>query len=203
MWTVYCTKHCERIQRFRETGSLKHLYRNELDKACFAHDVAYSDNKDLAKRTVSDKILKDRAYKIARNPKYNGYQSALASMVYKLLDKKTGLRASADEELAGELHKPVIKKFKRRRVYARFKDNIWAFDLAEMESLSSKNQGVKPLKDKKGRIGLNDFKETVNESNRKPNKLWVDQGRDFYNKFMREWFDDNDILMYSTYNERK
>ena len=72
-----------------------------------------------------------------------------------------------------------------------------------MESLSSKNQGVKPLKDKKGRIGLNDFKETVNESNRKPNKLWVDQGRDFYNKLMREWFDDNDILMYSTYNERK
>ena len=124
MWTVYCTKHCERIQRFRETGSLKHLYRNELDKACFAHDVAYSDNKDLAKRTVSDKILKDRAYKIARYPKYNGYQSALASMVYKLLDKKTGLTASADEELAGELHKPVIKKFKRRRVYARFKDNI-------------------------------------------------------------------------------
>ena len=55
------TKHHERIKKFRETGNLKHLYRNELDKACFAHDAAYSDSKDLAKRTISDKILKDRA----------------------------------------------------------------------------------------------------------------------------------------------
>ena len=54
------TKHCERIQNFRKTGNLKHLYWNEFDKACFAHDAAYSDSKDLAKRTISDKILKDR-----------------------------------------------------------------------------------------------------------------------------------------------
>ena len=57
-----------RVQKFREKGNLKHIYRNELDKACFAHDAAYSDSKDLAKRTVSDKILKDRAYEIAINP---------------------------------------------------------------------------------------------------------------------------------------
>ena len=55
------TKHRERIKKFRETGTLKHLYRNELDKACFAHDAAYSDGKYLAKRTISDKILKGRA----------------------------------------------------------------------------------------------------------------------------------------------
>ena len=66
---TYCacgpfTKHCERIQKFRETGNLKHLYRNKLDKAWFAHDVAYSDSKDLAKRTISDKTLKDGAYEI-------------------------------------------------------------------------------------------------------------------------------------------
>ena len=61
------TKHCQRIQKFRETGNLKHLYRNELDKACFAHDETYSDRKDLTKRTISDKNLKDRAYEIARN----------------------------------------------------------------------------------------------------------------------------------------
>ena len=60
-------KHSQRIQKFRETGNLKYLYRNELDKACFAHDAAYSDSKDSAKRTISDKILKDRAYKSARN----------------------------------------------------------------------------------------------------------------------------------------
>ena len=68
------TKQRERIQKFRETGNLKHLYRNDLDKACFAHDAAYSDSKDLAKRTISDKILKDRAYEIARNRNYHGYQ---------------------------------------------------------------------------------------------------------------------------------
>ena len=77
------TKHRERIKKFRETGNLKHLYRTELDKACFAHDAAYSDSKDLAERTISDKILKDRADEISRNCNYDGYQRALACMVYK------------------------------------------------------------------------------------------------------------------------
>ena len=70
------TKHRERIKKFRGTGNLKHLYRNELEKACFAHDAAYSDSKDLTKRTISGKILKDRAYEIARNRRYDGYQRA-------------------------------------------------------------------------------------------------------------------------------
>ena len=112
------TKHRERIQKFRETGNLKHLYRNELDKACFAHDAAYSDSKDLAKRTISDKILKDGAYEIARNLGYDGYQRALASMVYKFFDKKTESGVSVNEQLAEELHKHIITKFKRRKVYA-------------------------------------------------------------------------------------
>ena len=60
-------KHHERIHKFKETGNLKHLYRNELDKGCFVHDAAYSDSKDLAKRTISDNILKNRAYEIAKN----------------------------------------------------------------------------------------------------------------------------------------
>ena len=60
------TKHRERIEKFKETNNLKHLYRNELDKACFAHDAVYSNSKDLAKRTISDRILKGRAYEIAR-----------------------------------------------------------------------------------------------------------------------------------------
>ena len=70
------TKHREWIQEFRQTGNLKHLYRNELDKACFAHDAGYSDSKDLVNRTTSNKILKDRAYEIARNCDYHGYQRA-------------------------------------------------------------------------------------------------------------------------------
>ena len=64
-------KHRERIQKFRETDNLKHLYRNELEKACFAHDVTYCNSKDLAKRTISEKIFKNRAYEIARNRKYD------------------------------------------------------------------------------------------------------------------------------------
>ena len=122
------TKHQERIKKFRETCNLKHLYKNELEKTCFVHDAAYSNSKDLTKRTISDKILKDRAYEIARNHGYDGYQRPLASIVYKFCDKKTRSEISVHEQLAKELHKPVIKKFKRRKVYARFKENIWAAD---------------------------------------------------------------------------
>ena len=86
------TKHCERIQKFREASNLKHLYKNKLDKTCFASDAAYSDSKYLAKRTISDKILKDIAYEIARNCKYDGYQRALArwsiSFLIRKLDQK-------------------------------------------------------------------------------------------------------------------
>ena len=102
---TYCVcgpfiKHHERIQKFRETGNLKHFYRNELGKACFARDAAYSDSKDLAKRTILDKILKDRAYEIARNRRYDGYQRALASTVYKFSDKKKGSGISVNEQIA-------------------------------------------------------------------------------------------------------
>ena len=100
-----------------------------------------------------------------------------------------------------------------------FKDNIWVAYLAEIESLSSKNKNVKyllcviyvftkyawikPLKDKKGKIVLNAFIKIVHESNRKPNKLGIDQGREFYNKLMKKWFDNNDILIYSPHNKGK
>ena len=137
------TKHRERIQKFRGKVNLKHLYRNELDKACFAYDAAYSDSKDIAKRTISDKIFKDRAYEIARNRKYDGYQKALASIAYTFFDKKTGSGVSVNEQVVEELHKPVTKEFKRRKVYARFRDNILPEDLAEMGSLSFKNENVK------------------------------------------------------------
>ena len=98
----------------------------------------------LAKRTIADKILKDRPYEIAISCDYDGYQRALASMIYKLFEKKTGSRLSV-KWATEELHKPVIKKFKSRKVYARPKDNVWEADLAETESLSSKNKNVKYL----------------------------------------------------------
>ena len=77
----------QRNQKFKETGDTNYIYKNESDKACFAHDAAYSDSKDLIKRTVADKILKNRAFNIAKDPKYGGYQRGLASMVYKFFDK--------------------------------------------------------------------------------------------------------------------
>ena len=88
-------------------------------------------------------ILKDRAYEITINPNYNGYQRGLASIVYKFFDKNKGSGANVDELLAQELHKSVIDKFKRRKVYTRYND--WNADLAEMGSLSSFNRDVKYL----------------------------------------------------------
>ena len=93
------TKYSKRIQKFRKTGNLKPLFRNELDKACFTHDVTYSDSKDLAKTIIADKILKDKAYEITKSCKYDRNQRALASVVYKFLDKKTGSGVSVNEGL--------------------------------------------------------------------------------------------------------
>ena len=136
------TKRRERFQKFRETGHVKHLYAKELGKAYFTHDAAYCACKNLAKRTISDKVLKGRAYEIARNCNYDGYQRALASIVYTFFDKK---KKESGISVAQELHEPIIKKPKERKVYARFKENIWAADLAEMRLLSSKSKNVKYL----------------------------------------------------------
>ena len=83
------TKSKERIQKFKQTGDSKYIYKNELDKACFQHDMAYGVLKDLTKRTAADKVLRDRAFHFAKNPKYDEYQRGLASMVYKFFDKNT------------------------------------------------------------------------------------------------------------------
>ena len=110
------TRNKEGIQKFKETGDTSYIYKNELDKACFQHDMAYGDFKDLKRRTASDKILRDKAFNIAKNPKYDGYQRGLASMVYKFFDRKSkdggvNIPLMSNEELAEELHKPIIRKF--------------------------------------------------------------------------------------------
>ena len=118
------TKHKQRIQKFKETGDTNYIYKNELDKACFAHDAAYSDSKDLTKKTVADKILRNRAFNITKDPKYDGYQRGLASMVYKFFDKKSAGSGAKqvnakltpqNQQLAEELHKSIIKKFEKRK----------------------------------------------------------------------------------------
>ena len=116
------TKNKERIQKFMQTGNTNYIYKNDLDKACFQHEMAHGKYKDVTKRTQSDKVLRGKAFKIASNSKYDEYQRGLASMVYNLSDKKSatgsGIKSMPTKQLADELHKPIIRKFKRRRVYS-------------------------------------------------------------------------------------
>ena len=196
--------------------------------------MAYGDFKDIKRRTASDNILRDKAFNIAKNPKYDGYQRGLASMVYKFFDKKStgsGRHSSSallivnnndttqNLQLAKELHKSIIKKLKKRKVYSGFKDNIWDADLANMQLISKFNKGfrfllclidifskyawVVPLKDKKGISIVNAFKKILKESDRRSNKIWVDKGSEFYNNSFKKWLKDNDIEMYSIHNEGK
>ena len=109
------TRNKERIEKFMATGNTYFIYRNELDKACLQHDMDYGKSKDLAKITRSNKVLRDKASKIIRDPKFDHYQRGLASMVYKFFHKKsTGSDIAAIEpnyQLANELHKQVTRKF--------------------------------------------------------------------------------------------
>ena len=208
------TKNKERIQKLKETGDTSYSYKNELDKVYFQHDMAYGDFKDLEGRTASDRILRDKAFNIAKNPKYGGCQRGLASMVYKFFDKKSGDGGIVNDnnkkknnnnnnnndnkqnrrplalavlKLAEELHKPIIRKFKKRKVYSGFKDNIWGADLADMQLISKFNKGFRfllcvidifskyawlaPLKDKKSPSIINAFQKILDKSGRKPKKI--------------------------------
>ena len=204
-----------------QTGNTDFIYRNELDKACFQHDMAYGKSKDLAKRTQSDKVLRDKAFKIASDPKYDGYQRGLASMVYKFFDKKSsgsGVDTEPNYHLANELHRQIIRKFKRRKVYSSFRDNIWGVDLTDIQSLSKYNKGIKyllcatdlsskyawvvPLKEDKGSSMADAFQKIISEG-RKLNKRWVYQGSQFYNNLFKIFLRINNIEMHSTYSEGK
>ena len=90
------TKNKERIKKFKGTGDTNYIYKNELDKACFQHNMVYGDFKDLKRITFSDKILRDKAFNIAKNLKYDGYQKGLVSMVINFLTKKSPLRFQID-----------------------------------------------------------------------------------------------------------
>ena len=195
--------------------------------------MPYGDFKDLAKRTAADEALRDKAFKIASDKKYDGYQRGLASVVYNFFDKKSQGRGrplssalqvvnnKENIQLADELHKPIIRKFKKRKMYSSFRVNIWGADLADMPLLSKFNKGFRfslcvfdifskyawviPLKDKKDiSIGIvNAFQKLLLNSKRKPNEIWVDKGSEFYNNSFKKWLQDNDIVMYSTHNEGK
>ena len=108
------TKNKERIEKFMKTGNTDFIYKNKLDKASFQNDMVYGKSKDLMKRTQSQKVLRDKALKIASDPKYDAYQRGLASMIYKFFDKKSkgsGITNESNYQLANELQKPITKKF--------------------------------------------------------------------------------------------
>ena len=164
------TKNKERIQRLKETGDSRYIYQNELDKACFQHDIACGDFTVSDK--ASDKVLRDKVFDIAKNPKYDvGYQRRLASMLYKSFDKKTsgsGIKNEnmSDQQLAEELATQIIRKLNKRKVHSAFIDNIPTADPADMQLIRKFNKGthfllcaidsfnkyawVIPLKDKRG-----------------------------------------------------
>ena len=100
----------------------------------------------------------------------------------------------------------LLKKIKKRKVYSVFKDNIWGADLADMQLLSKYNKGIRFLLcviDIFKYIITKAFQSILKQSNRKPNKIWVDKGSEFYNAYFKKWLRDNDIVMYSTHNEGK
>ena len=154
--------------------------------------------------------MHDKAFNIAKNPKYDGYQRGLASMVYKFFEKKTfgsGIKNEkiSNKELAEELHKVIIRKFKKRKSHLTFIDNIWGADLADIQLVSRFNKGFRfllcvidinskcawviPLKDKKGITITNAFQKILKESNCKPNKIRVDKGNEFHNRSMKTWLE--------------
>ena len=143
------TRNKQRIEKFMLRGNTGFIYMNELDMAYFQHDVvAYGKPKDLAKRTQSDKVLRNKTFKNASDPKYDGYQRGLASMVYQFFAKMSsgsGVDAEPNYQLANKLHRQNYRNFKRRKVYSSFRDNIWGVDLADIQTLSKDNKGIKYL----------------------------------------------------------
>ena len=204
-----------------QTENTDFIYKNDIDKTYFQHDTAYGKSKDLAKRTQSDKVLRDKAFEIASDLKYDGYQRGLASMVYNFFDKKSsrsGVAGMPNYQLANELQRQIIKKFKRRKVYSSFRGNIWGNDLANMQPLSKHNKEIRyllcatelfskytwilSLKDKRGISIVNAFQKIISKRH-KPNKRWVHKGSEFRDYLFKRFLKNNNIEMYSTNNEGK
>ena len=211
-------KNKERIQKCKGKGDWENIYQIEIDKAYFEHDMVYINFKDLTRRTASHKILRDKVFNIGENPKYDGYQRGLASVVHKFFDAKTsaaGIKNEnmSNEELEEETHKPIIRKFKKRKLYSPFIYNIQGADLADVQLISKVNKGIRfllcgfdifskyawviPLKDKEWITITNAFQKILEKSNRIPNiAMHLTQS-------MKSQLQDYNIQIYSTHNEGK
>ena len=212
----YCGPGTKYDQRIRE--GYKGI--NDLDSMCKMHDKFYNENSDTKVRNISDIALAYRADEIANNPMYDDVQRKDANFISGIMKTKAKFGLGVwNEELADELHAPVRRKFKRRRVISYGVDDVWSCDLVEMQEWKKQNKGYRymlnvidvhskyawsiPLKDKTGKTVLDAFKQIVNSSGRKPDHIWVDEGKEFYNKQMDEWIKENNINRYSTHGEHK
>ena len=122
------TRNKERIEKLMQAGNTDFIYKNDLDKACFQNEMAYVKSKKLAKRTESDKVLRDKAFKIASDPKYDVYQRGLASMFYKFFDKKSsGSRVDAEPnyQLANELHSRLLENLRDEKCFHLLETIFW------------------------------------------------------------------------------
>ena len=171
--------------------------------------MAYGKSNDLAKKTQSDKVLRDKAFKIVSDPKYEGYQRGLASMFYNFFDRKSsgsGIDVEPNYWVVNELCRQIIRKSKIRKFYSSVRDGIWGVDLADMQSLSKYNKGIKYLicaVDLFSKYAIVNAFENIISKGRKPNKIWFDQWDEFYNNLFKRFSKINNIEIYSTYNEGK
>ena len=174
------TKNKERTEKLLQTGNTNFIHINDPDKACFQHDMAYGESKALARRTEPDKILRDKAFKIASNPKYDRYKKELASMVYNFFDKKSsgsGVATEPNYHIEKELDRQIIRTFKREKVISSFFVRV---------------------KDKRGITIVNAFQKIIWKGC-KPNKIWIDQGGEFYNILFKRFLKTNNIETCSTH----
>ena len=179
-------------------GDSWYAYQNELGKASFQHDMANGDFKELTRRTASNKILRDKPFDIAKNPKYDGYQHGLVSMVCNFFDKKLRLRVQIN--LLVEKLKIWICLIKNQQKNY----NICGADITDMQLINSFNKGIRflcvidifsrhawviPFKDKRGIKIINAFQKNLEESNRKPNKICADKDSEWYHRSMKSWLE--------------
>ena len=176
--------------------------------------MGYGKFKDLNKRAFAGKVLRDSTCNIDKHPKFNEYQRGIASVAYKFLIKKTSAsnitnEITSNKELANEQHKPADRKPNKRKMHLPFIDNSCGADLADMQLISKFNKEFRfllcaidiyskyiwviPINNKKGITIIDASQKDLEESNHKPNKIWLDKGSEFYKRSMKSWFKKNDI----------
>jgi hypothetical protein len=211
------SKTQERLDQYIKTGDTNHIFKNELDKACLYHDVAYGSNKDVPSRHIADKELMDRAIAIASDKTKNGYERALSSLLYKFFEKKIKMGQGIQSDnavLADELHHPIRHNYPRRKVKATNVDEIWACDLVDMTEVNADN-GYRyilnivdcfskyawsvPLKSKRTEELVEAFRTLFRTS--KPERLWWDEESGIHSNKFQTFLMNENVALYTTGSE--